>query len=114
MTHRSSHIENDNPMGVSREDVKKVITNNMGPFLGCYEKSLSLDRTLEGKIVLDWQIVTGGKVESAKINEAKTEIKDPKMRECMIQKISALNFPEPVNISAVDVTYPFFFKDAKQ
>lgn len=102
------------PVGVSQEIIHQVIANNMKSFAVCYEKSLSLDQTLEGKMVLDWFIVTGGKVENAKINDTKSEIIDPKLRACMLQKLSALNFPEPVNTNSFAVSYPFAFKDTKQ
>lgn len=108
-------IENEAPaVGVSQEAIRQVISNNMNIFTSCYEKSLSLDQTLEGKMVLDWYIVTGGKVENAKINDAKSEIIDPKFRACMIQKMSGLNFPEPLNTNSFAVSYPFVFKDLTQ
>ncbi len=112
---RTFRTESQRPsIGVSDEAIRQVIADNMNTFTGCYEKSLSLDQTLEGKMVVDWNIVTGGKVENPKINDSKTEIIDPKMRACMVQKISSLNFPEPLNTNSFAVSYPFIFKDSKQ
>lgn len=94
--------------GLDKEIIAALIRKNIGHILYCYERSLSANPNLFGKVSVRFTIGGSGKVESQKIGE--TTLRDKRVESCMLEKISNWKFPEPKGGVQVVVTYPFLFK----
>lgn len=97
--------------GLDKEEIAKVIKKNLGQVLYCYERQLSANSQLFGKMTVQFQIDSSGKVEFQKI--ADSSISDRQMEACVLGKISKFLFPQPKDGMKVLVNYPFLFKSVQ-
>ncbi len=96
---------------MSSKTIKKVVRAHYAQFKYCYEKQLSKDPTLEGKVVLKFVIGADGKVSEATVVE--TTIKSAELERCMLRAARRMKFPQPLGGGVVVVKYPFVFNAAK-
>jgi hypothetical protein len=89
------------------EVVQRVIRRSFGRFRACYEKGLSSNPNLAGKVVTKFVIDPKGNVSSA-ARDAATTITDATVVSCVTSTFSSLSFPEPEG-GIVVVTYPMIF-----
>lgn len=94
--------------GLDREVIAQYIKTQFGQILYCYERQLSANPDLYGKVAVKFTISGTGKVETQAINE--TTLKDASVEGCILNKIAKWKFPEPKGGTKVLVTYPFLFK----
>ncbi|MCK6597100.1 MAG: AgmX/PglI C-terminal domain-containing protein [Bdellovibrionaceae bacterium] len=94
--------------GLDREEIANYIKTQLGQILYCYERQLSANKELFGKVSVKFTISGNGKVEAQSIND--TSLKNSQVESCMLNKISAWKFPTPKGGTKVIVTYPFMFK----
>lgn len=94
--------------GLDREVIAQYIKTQFGQILYCYERQLSANPDLYGKVAVKFTIAGTGKVETQAINE--TTLKDKSVEGCILNKIAQWKFPEPKGGTKVLVTYPFLFK----
>lgn len=94
--------------GLDRELIAALIRKNIGHILYCYERSLSANPNLFGKVSVRFTIGASGKVETQKIGES--TLRDGRVENCILDKVSQWKFPEPKGGVQVVVTYPFLFK----
>lgn len=94
--------------GLDREVIAQYIKTQFGQILYCYERQLSANPDLYGKVAVKFTIAGTGKVETQTINE--TTLKDKSVEGCILNKIAKWKFPEPKGGTKVLVTYPFLFK----
>lgn len=94
--------------GLDKEEIAKVIKKNLGQVLYCYERQLSANSQLFGKMTVQFQIDGAGKVEFQKV--AESSLNDKQMEACVLGKISKFMFPQPKDGMKVLVNYPFLFK----
>lgn len=94
--------------GLDRELIAALIRKNIGHILYCYERSLSANPNLFGKVSVRFIIGSSGKVETQKIGES--TLRDGRVEHCILDKVSQWKFPEPKGGVQVVVTYPFLFK----
>ncbi len=94
--------------GLDREVIAQYIKTQLGQILYCYERQLSANPNLYGKIAVKFTISGTGKVETQAIND--TTLKNGSVESCILSKISKWKFPEPKGGTKVLVTYPFLFK----
>lgn len=94
--------------GLDRELIAALIRKNIGHILYCYERSLSANPNLFGKVSVRFTIGATGKVETQKIGES--TLRDGRVENCILDKVSQWKFPEPKGGVQVVVTYPFLFK----
>ncbi len=94
--------------GLDRELIAALIRKNIGHILYCYERSLSANPNLFGKVSVKFIIGASGKVETQKIGES--TLRDNRVEGCILDKVSQWKFPEPKGGVQVVVTYPFLFK----
>ncbi len=94
--------------GLDREVIAQYIKTQLGQILYCYERQLSANPNLYGKIAVKFTIAGTGLVEMQSIND--TTLKNLSVESCILSKISKWKFPEPKGGTKVLVTYPFLFK----
>lgn len=94
--------------GLDREVIADFIRKNIGHILYCYERSLSANPNLFGKVSVRFVIGATGQVSTQKIGES--TLKDGRVEGCILEKIALWKFPTPRGGVNVSVTYPFLFK----
>lgn len=94
--------------GLDREVIAQYIKTQLGQILYCYERQLSANPNLYGKIAVKFTIAGTGQVETQSIND--TTLKNLSVESCILNKVSKWKFPEPKGGTKVLVTYPFLFK----
>lgn len=94
--------------GLDREVIAEVIKSQLGQILYCYERQLSANPELFGKVSIKFTIAPTGAVESQFIKES--TLKNATVEGCILQRVAKWKFPNPKGGSKVMVTYPFLFK----
>ncbi len=94
--------------GLDREVIAEYIRSKLGEILYCYERQLSANPDLFGKVEVKFTIGGTGLVGTRNIGA--TSLKNQRVENCILQKISAWKFPSPKGGTQVRVTYPFLFK----
>ena len=94
--------------GLDREVIAQYIKTQLGQILYCYERQLSANPDLYGKVAVKFTIAGTGQVESQLIGQ--TTLNSVPVEGCILSKISKWKFPEPRGGTKVVVTYPFLFK----
>ena len=64
---------------------------------------------MKGNIDLEWVVDPKGNVSSAKINEAKSQINEPTVTDCMIKLLKQIKFAESKKGFETRMHYPFNF-----
>lgn len=100
--------ESDVQGGLSREVIAAYIQSQLGPILFCYERQLSANPQLYGKVAVRFSIKGDGYVESSEISE--TTLKSKSVESCLLSQVNKWKFPKPQGGTKVVVTYPFMFK----
>lgn len=94
--------------GLDREIIAQYIKTQLGQILYCYERQLSANPDLYGKVAVKFTISGNGAVEAQSIND--TTLKSGPVEGCILSKVAKWKFPEPKGGTKVLVTYPFLFK----
>ncbi|MEI7973869.1 MAG: AgmX/PglI C-terminal domain-containing protein, partial [Bdellovibrio sp.] len=94
--------------GLDREVIASYIKSQLGQILYCYERQLSAEPQLYGKVTVKFTIGPSGSIETQRISE--TSLRSQIVESCMLQKISKWKFPPPEGGTRVVVSYPFLFK----
>jgi hypothetical protein len=94
--------------GLDREEIANYIRTQLGQILYCYERQLSANKELFGKVSVKFTISGSGKVETQTVSD--TTLKNTTVEGCMLNKIASWRFPAPRGGTKVVVTYPFLFK----
>jgi len=94
--------------GLDREVIAQYIRSQLGQILYCYERQLSANPELYGKVAVKFTIIADGGVEAQSITN--TTLKHQLVESCILQKVSLWKFPKPEGGTKVLVTYPFLFK----
>lgn len=100
--------ESDVVGGLDREEIAAYIRTQLGQILYCYERQLSANKELFGKVSVKFTINGTGKVETQVVNDS--TLKNTTVEGCMLNKIATWKFPAPRGGTKVIVTYPFLFK----
>jgi hypothetical protein len=94
--------------GLDREAIAEVIRKNLGQIRYCYERQLSSNRDLYGKIMVKWTIDASGSVVEPRIDT--TTMKSAMVEGCVVRRVASWKFPQPKGGTLVKVSYPFLFK----
>lgn len=94
--------------GLDREVIAQYIKSQLGQILYCYERQLSANPDLFGKVAVKFTIGGTGKVETQAIGD--TTLKNATVEGCILNKVARWKFPAPAGGTKVLVTYPFLFK----
>lgn len=94
--------------GLDREVIAQYIKSQLGQILYCYERQLSANPDLFGKVAVKFTIGPSGSVEQQLIGD--TTLKNKTVEGCILNRVAAWKFPQPQGGTRVLVTYPFLFK----
>ncbi|MEN0059273.1 MAG: AgmX/PglI C-terminal domain-containing protein [Bdellovibrio sp.] len=94
--------------GLDREIIAQYIKSKLGQILYCYERQLSANPDLFGKVAVKFTIGPSGDVEQQLIGD--TTLKNATVEGCILNRVAAWRFPAPQGGTRVLVTYPFLFK----
>lgn len=96
--------------GLDKETIARVIKRHWNEIKYCYEKELSKDPNLYGKVTVNFIIDGTGTVSEASIQQ--TTMNNENVEACMLSHVRRWRFPEPKGGGEVIVTYPWVFKPA--
>ena len=100
---------------IDKEAVRRVIRHNQNEIRGCYVKELNrLERgkQVEGKVVMTWEIVSGGKAVNVRVRSS--TLNNKAVENCLRDRIASYTFPDvPEGMTAEVSQYPFNFRAAK-
>jgi hypothetical protein len=88
------------------EAIQRVVRQNFGRFRFCYEKALSQNPTLAGRVTATFVIGRDGGVSS--VQNGGSDLADPAVVSCVVRSFYGLSFPQPEG-GIVTVTYPIVF-----
>ncbi|MCE3011377.1 MAG: AgmX/PglI C-terminal domain-containing protein [Proteobacteria bacterium] len=94
--------------GLDREVIAAYIRSQLGQILYCYERQLSAQPDLYGKVAIKFTISGDGSIETQRI--ADTTLKNSTVEGCILSRVAKWKFPTPDGGTKVMVTYPFLFK----
>ncbi len=100
--------ETDVTGGLDRQVIADYIQTQLGSILFCYERQLSANPNLFGKVSVKFSIKGDGLIESSTVSE--TTLRSKAVESCLLSQINKWKFPKPKNGTTVVVTYPFMFK----
>ena len=106
----SSNEPAEYSMGIDREKIRIVIRDNITDIRRCYEKELKVNDELEGKVLIRWEIDNKGAVNSPKVVDDQSDLKNANVNACLLKTISSLTFPPSPGV-ATTVEFPFWFRN---
>lgn len=92
---------------LSKTEIGRVIRRNLARFKYCYEKQLSSNPNLAGKISVYFTIAPTGAVAQTQVRES--SMNNATVENCVQGIMKSLKFPAPKGGGIVVVTYPFVF-----
>jgi TonB family protein len=98
--------------GLSRDVINRVIQKHYNEIKYCYEKELTKDQSLYGKVTVLFLIDGTGRIGEALVQQS-TMSSEP-VESCMINRVRRWVFPAPQGGGTVQVTYPYVFKSSAQ
>ncbi|MBI5526011.1 MAG: AgmX/PglI C-terminal domain-containing protein [Deltaproteobacteria bacterium] len=96
--------------GLEKEVVGKVIRMHHQQAKYCYDRELTKNPNLFGKITVQFVIGSTGTVADARVSA--TEMNSEAVEDCLIRRVKTWFFPAPRGGGQVFVTYPFVFTSA--
>lgn len=98
--------------GLSREVINRVIQKHYSEIKYCYEKELTRDPGLYGKVTVLFVIDGAGRVGDALVQQ--TTMASEPVESCIVSHVRRWAFPQPQGGGTVQVTYPYVFKSSGQ
>ncbi len=92
---------------LDRSLIDEVIKRNMNAIRYCYQRELTKNPSLGGKIVIKFVIAKDGTVSSAE--KKTTTMNNGAVEQCIVGRFMRMQFPEPKGGGIVIVSYPFIF-----
>jgi Ca-activated chloride channel family protein len=92
---------------LDKEVIGRAIRRNLARVRYCYEKELTKDPALAGKVAVRFRIGPEGDVLDAQI--AESTLGNAAVEECILRVMRTLKLPKPHGGGTVIVTYPFVF-----
>ena len=94
--------------GLDKDVIAEVIKKNIGQVRECYERQLSANRDLYGKVLVHFVINAQGGVNEPRVENS--TMKSSMVEGCMLRRLANWKFPMPKGGTMVKVSYPFLFK----
>jgi TonB family protein len=85
--------------------IRRVVRAHLAEVRACYNKGLTKDPTLAGKLTVTFTITPDGSVSSSRVKDS--TVADPDVGSCVVAATKRWSFPEPLGGGAVVVSYPF-------
>lgn len=97
-------------MGLSPDQIRRVVLSRMGAFQACYEIATARDPTLKGGVTVGFSITPAGSVTSVGVSNS--SLANARVEGCVTRQFGRLKFPaadKPTNAS-----FPFVFRPSKR
>lgn len=94
--------------GLAKEVVERIVRRHWNEIKYCYEKELSHDPNLAGKVTVDFEIGPVGDVVKADASES--TLGSIAVATCITANVQRWQFPAPSGGGVVEVHYPFLFQ----
>ena len=98
--------------GQIKRVINRVIQKHYNEIKYCYEKELTRNPALYGKVTVLFLIDGAGRIGDALVQQS-TMSSEP-VESCMINRVRRWVFPAPQGGGTVQVTYPYVFKSSGQ
>jgi TonB family protein len=98
--------------GLSRDVINRIIQRHYNEVKYCYEKELTKDPSLYGKVTVLFVIEGSGKVGDALVQQS--TMAGAAVEGCILSHVRRWAFPAPEGGGTVQVTYPYVFKSSAQ
>ena len=92
---------------LDKEIIRRVIRRHMDEVKACYERRLTDQPGLEGRVSVQFTIAATGAVSNSAL--AQSSMKDAAVEQCLVLAVRGWEFPRPEGGGIVVVTYPFTF-----
>ena len=92
---------------LDRSLIDEVIKRHMNQIRYCYQRELTKNPSLAGKIVVKFVIAKDGTVSSA--SKKNSSMNNAGVEQCVVGRFMRMQFPEPKGGGIVIVSYPFTF-----
>jgi hypothetical protein len=92
---------------LDRALIDAVIKRHMNQIRYCYQRELTKNPSIKGKIVIKFVIAKDGSVSSASTKSS--TMNSPSVEDCIVGRFLRMQFPEPKGGGIVIVSYPFIF-----
>lgn len=96
--------------GLSREIVRRIIRRNLNQVRYCYQRELSMEQDLQGRLVVRFTIAGTGQVVASGVTQS--TLNHPEVETCIAQAVRRWLFPKPDGGGIVVVSYPFVLHSA--
>jgi TonB family protein len=83
-----------------------VVRANQAALRYCYESEVQRQRSLKGKVIIQWRVDRAGAVPSARVSSS--TLNNSGVEGCIVRQIKKWHFPKPDG-GEVSVMYPFIF-----
>lgn len=97
--------------GLDKDVISRYIQSQLGQIRYCYERQLSANPDLYGKILVKFTIGSVGSVVAQTIGNS--SLNNAMVEGCILRRIAGWQFPQPKGGTNVLVTYPFLFKSTR-
>ena len=87
--------------------IDAVVKRNMAQIKYCYQRELTKNPSLSGKVTVKFTIAKDGSVSSAMTKSS--SMANPSVESCINARFMRFQFPEPLGGGLVVVSYPFLF-----
>jgi TonB family protein len=92
------------------EVIQKIVLDNRQSVRDCYDRGRKDLPDLKGKLTIKFVLDPEGKVKTAELDMAGSDIKAPAVTSCAIEAIRKMKFPPSSRGMDTTVNYPFDFK----
>ncbi|MEM7157159.1 MAG: AgmX/PglI C-terminal domain-containing protein [Myxococcota bacterium] len=90
---------------LDKDIIRRIVRAHINEVRSCYNKGLTKDPTLEGRVAINFVITSAGKVGSSVVEA--DSMGDPQVAKCIAKAVKRWKFPKPRGGGNVIVTYPF-------
>lgn len=97
--------------GLDKEVISRYIQSQLGQIRYCYERQLSANPDLYGKVMIKFTIGAAGSVVAQTIGTS--SLNNAMVEGCILRRVAGWQFPQPKGGTNVLVTYPFLFKSTR-
>ncbi len=92
---------------IDKDIIRRIVRAHANEVRACYEKGLSRDPNLSGRVSVRFVIGAKGKVSEAEVDTS--TLKDGAVAKCVAKAVESWKFPKPPGGGDVTIRYPFVF-----
>ena len=106
-TNQEEEKNSSEKASLDKSEIQKVVSAGKNDIKTCYDTQLKSKPDLAGKVEVNFEIDSKGKVSKASVG--KSTMKDKTVETCIVDTVKKWTFPKPKGEGIVKVTYPFVF-----